>query len=118
MDGQAPSAQPARQTHGDLRNARRFLAARGSSRVTARLSYRELAPPLADYLEQLGYTHVEFLPVMDHPFFGSWGYQITGYFAPSGNYGTPQDLMYLIDYSAPARHRRDPRLGAVTLSQR
>jgi len=61
------------------------------------LSYRELAPQLADYLQQLGYTHVEFLPVMDHPFFGSWGYQITGYFAPSGNYGTPQDLMYLID---------------------
>ncbi|HWO42322.1 MAG TPA: 1,4-alpha-glucan branching protein GlgB [Candidatus Eisenbacteria bacterium] len=60
-------------------------------------SYRELATPLADYLDRLGYTHVEFLPVMDHPFFGSWGYQITGYFAPSGNYGTPQDLMYLID---------------------
>ncbi|HXG51968.1 MAG TPA: 1,4-alpha-glucan branching protein GlgB [candidate division Zixibacteria bacterium] len=61
------------------------------------LSYRELAPRLADYLEEMGFTHVEFLPVMDHPFFGSWGYQITGYFAPSGNYGTPQDLMYLID---------------------
>ena len=61
------------------------------------LSYRELAPLLADYLEALGYTHVELLPVMDHPFFGSWGYQITGYFAPSGNFGTPQDLMYLID---------------------
>jgi 1,4-alpha-glucan branching enzyme len=62
------------------------------------LSYRELAAPLAEYLRHLGYTHVEFLPIMDHPFFGSWGYQITGYFAPSGNYGTPQDLMYLIDY--------------------
>ena len=61
------------------------------------LSYRELAPLLADYLERLGYTHVEFLPLMDHPFFGSWGYQVTGYFAPSGNFGTPQDLMYLID---------------------
>jgi 1,4-alpha-glucan branching enzyme len=61
------------------------------------LSYRELAPQLADYLEQTGYTHVEFLPIMDHPFFGSWGYQITGYFAPSGNYGTPQDFMYLVD---------------------
>ncbi len=61
------------------------------------LSYRELATQLADYLQQMGYTHVEFLPVMDHPFFGSWGYQITGYFAPSGNYGTPQDFMHLID---------------------
>jgi len=61
------------------------------------LSYREIAPLLVDYLRQTGFTHVEFLPLMDHRFFGSWGYQITGYFAPSGNYGTPQDLMYLID---------------------
>ncbi len=61
------------------------------------LSYRELALQLAEYVQRMGFTHVEFLPVMDHPFFGSWGYQITGYFAPSGNYGTPQDLMYLIN---------------------
>ena len=61
------------------------------------LSYRELAVPLAEYLRQMEFTHVEFLPLTDHPFFGSWGYQTTGYFAPSGNYGTPQDLMYLID---------------------
>jgi 1,4-alpha-glucan branching enzyme len=61
------------------------------------LSYRELASQLVDYLRRMEYTHVEFLPIMDHPFFGSWGYQITGYFAPSGNYGTPQDLMFLID---------------------
>jgi 1,4-alpha-glucan branching enzyme len=61
------------------------------------LSYRELGPQLADYLQKMEYTHVEFLPVMDHPFFGSWGYQITGYFAPSGNYGTPQDFMALVD---------------------
>ncbi|MGE3979583.1 MAG: 1,4-alpha-glucan branching protein GlgB, partial [Nitrospira sp.] len=61
------------------------------------LSYREMALPLAEYVKQMGFTHVEFLPLMDHPFFGSWGYQTTGYFAPSGNYGSPQDLMYLID---------------------
>ena len=62
------------------------------------LNFRELAPKLADYVQQLNFTHVEFLPIMDHPFFGSWGYQITGYFAPSGCFGTPQDFMYLIDY--------------------
>ncbi|HKY73468.1 MAG TPA: 1,4-alpha-glucan branching protein GlgB [Nitrospira sp.] len=61
------------------------------------LSYRELALELPQYLQQAGFTHVEFLPVMDHPFFGSWGYQTTGYFAPSGNYGTPQDFMTLVD---------------------
>ena len=61
------------------------------------LSYRELALELPQYLQHMGFTHVEFLPVMDHPFFGSWGYQTTGYFAPSGNYGTPQDFMTLVD---------------------
>jgi 1,4-alpha-glucan branching enzyme len=62
------------------------------------LHYRELAPKLAEYVKRMGFTHVEFLPVMEHPFFGSWGYQVTGFFAPSSRFGTPQDLMYLVDY--------------------
>ena len=62
------------------------------------LSYREIAPRLADHVEKCGFTHVEFLPLTEHPFFGSWGYQTTGFFAATSRYGTPQDLMYLIDY--------------------
>jgi 1,4-alpha-glucan branching enzyme len=62
------------------------------------LTYRELAPRLADYVQRMYFTHIELLPVMEHPFYGSWGYQTTGYFAPTARYGTPQDFMFFVDY--------------------
>jgi 1,4-alpha-glucan branching enzyme len=61
------------------------------------LSYREMAPLLADYVRECGFTHVEFMPVMEHPFDGSWGYQTTGYFAPTSRFGTPDDFRHLVD---------------------
>jgi 1,4-alpha-glucan branching enzyme len=61
------------------------------------LTYRELATHLPEYVKKMGFTHVEFLPVMEHPFYGSWGYQTSGYFAPTSRYGPPQDFMYLVD---------------------
>ena len=77
---------------------RRVLDARGERYA----GYREAADMLADYVADMGFTHVELMPVMEHPFYGSWGYQIVGYFAPTARYGPPEDFMYLVD----TLHRR------------
>ncbi|MFI5230453.1 MAG: 1,4-alpha-glucan branching enzyme, partial [Gemmatimonadales bacterium] len=61
------------------------------------LGYREIAPRLAEHVKSLGFTHVELMPVMEHPFYGSWGYQVSGYYAPTSRYGTPDDFRYLVD---------------------
>ncbi|HEU4460346.1 MAG TPA: 1,4-alpha-glucan branching protein GlgB [Methylibium sp.] len=62
------------------------------------LGWRELAPRLAEHVEKLGFTHVELMPITEHPFYGSWGYQTTGYFAPTARFGTPQDFMAFVDH--------------------
>jgi 1,4-alpha-glucan branching enzyme len=62
------------------------------------LTYRELAPALAEYVQKMGFTHVEFMPLAEHPYGGSWGYQVSGYYAPTARFGHPDDLRFLIDY--------------------
>jgi len=90
-----------RQAHNSLRAPQSIYELHlGSWRRTPSggfLSYRELAPLLVEYLRTTGFTHVELLPIMEHPFYGSWGYQCTGFFAPTSRYGSPQDLMFMID---------------------
>ena len=79
------------------------------------LSYLELADELGDYVADLGFTHVELLPVMEHPFEGSWGYQVSGYYAPTSRLGTPDEFRAFVDRLHAAGPRRHPRLGAGAL---
>jgi len=79
----------------DIGSWRRMLDRPGEHRL---LTYRELAHTLAPYIKDLGFTHVELLPMTEYPYDGSWGYQVTGYYAPTSRYGSPEDFQYFVDY--------------------
>ena len=111
MDDAARAQQPARRAPmSDLRGAPRARGARACR-------YRELADELVDYVTDLGFTHVEFLPVAEHPFGGSWGYQVTVVLRARRRASAPPTTSATSSTAAPGRHRRDPRLGAGALPE-
>ena len=80
-------------------------------------SYLALADKLTDYVKDLGFTHIELLPVAEHPYEPSWGYQVTGYYAPTSRYGRPEDLMQFVDLCHQKRNRRPSGLGRRTFPE-
>jgi len=100
-DGEWMAARPARDPHREplsIYEVHLGSWARVPEEWNRPLSYREIAPRLVDHVKRFGFTHVEFLPVSEHPFAGSWGYQVSGYYAPTARHGTPDDFRFLVDH--------------------